>query len=88
MASSDTPKYWKQYLKYINDKNKQRSDSYIEFEASLQKEYDALPWYKKIFAQDPSQDIWGEWNFIIDKQPDILDYYWWDVNVRQKRSKK
>lgn len=82
-SGADTPTHWKEYEAYVRETNRKRNDSYIAHEKALQDEYDALPWYKKLVAQDPSTD-WARYIPIMprDMEITITGYYHWDTHIR------
>lgn len=81
MASNDTPKHWKQYLEYVEKWNKDKQAEMDKMRLLDHEEYQALPWYMKLTKKNPD-DIDLHY-FFWAKEPNILDYYNWDVNIRK-----
>lgn len=81
----ETPKYWKQYEKYLAQK---LEDDLIQYQVDLcatEDAWEARPWYKKIFTE--------KWHFFALNAPDkprlqkssLVGYYNWDVNIRSAK---
>lgn len=81
-VSHGTPKYWKEYSKYVHD---EYHDELVAWERAYQakiEEYEAKPWYKKIMSMPDTLSL--EWHAPNNPELTLVGYYEWDTNIRHK----
>lgn len=90
--TSGTPKYWKQYLDYLEAQYKQDLVDWQIESVRLMDEYEARPWYLKILTSRDDIDMHNQWVKPEKRdrkyEPTVVDYYNWDVNIRGKELPK
>ncbi len=85
MSKNDTPIFWRKYLNYIDKWNEDMQAEMDSRQILDHDEYKALPWYMKLVKQDPSDFTLNY--FFWSKEPNIVDYYNWDVRINRKGKK-
>ena len=87
---SDTPKYWKKYLEYLEAKYEKDLDQWEKDSIAKMEEYQARPWYQKIMQSEDDIKMYNEWDKPEKSydcyKPTIVGYYNWDVNERKKKN--
>lgn len=84
--SSDTPKYWGEYLQHLEDTYQAELKAYKRSLKATREEVRNWPWWKRAWTNDGQWKIWEA--EVLDMpsphKPSIIGYYNWETTSRGK----